>query len=423
MKNLLSRYHSIIILICIFSCSSNDSDNLEDSLLMNAVEGNFSLQTQQDVNDFGDLNYESVNGSIVIGNSNSVSNITSLEPLSNIKAIFGFLAIQNNPQLTSLNGLDNLQFMCFDEPSSIAIRNNESLIEISALGNLNSCELMGLTIENNNSLTNIDAFSNITTLSNMTLDGNDQLLDLSPFDRLENIVNLTLVDGNFSDVGFNNLNSCDQLLISSCNNLTHVNSLSNLNNLRVLAVGLPGAYLQYTYDPNMSNESLASMWDDYKEMYEGMDAVPYEEPTNKVKENFHNWLDEQTNDKTTIINIAQTGVKKGPIVMWRKWASVAAVLVCVFGFWTVYEHNQNAEIILADVSHQMETLMEQQSSTARIKAIRVNYNPNDLSVNRKMIQVLIDVLNKDKSRLRNGQTYTETSVYHRVAAASPPPTL
>jgi len=259
MRNPLVKYYSIIFLVCLCSCSSNENDNVEDSLLMNAIEGHFVLESQQDVNDFGELNYESINGSIVIGNNNSMSNITSLEPLSNVKAIFGFLAIQNNPQLTSLYGLENLQFMCFEEPSSIAISNNATLTEISALGNIDYCQSMGLTITNNNNLTNIDAFSNMTTLAQITLNGNDQLLDLSPFNSLESVENLTLVDGNFSNMNFNNLNSCDRLHISSCNNLTNVNSLSNLTSLRVLEIGLPSAYLQYTNDPSMSNQSLKSL--------------------------------------------------------------------------------------------------------------------------------------------------------------------
>ena len=98
-----------------------------------------------------------------------------------------------------------------------------------------------------------------------------------------------------------------------------------------------------------------------------------------------------------VVNIAQTGVRKGPIVMWRRWAGVAAVLICVFGFWNMYENNREAVNTLADVSMQMETLMKQQSSTDRIKAIRVNYTPDANGVDDKMINVLINVLNKDES--------------------------
>ncbi len=249
----------LIVILLVFSCSSNDDENLEESLRLNAIEGHFMLETQQDVNDFGELNYESIDGSLVIGNSTGVSNITSLEPLNNIKAIFGFLIIQNNPQLASLSGLENLQYMCDAEPTSISIRNNETLTEISALQNINYCDMMSLSLEDNESLTNIDAFSSITDISQITLKSNEYLIDLRPFNSLERIGHLNLVDGNFSNIGFDNLNSCDKLHISSCNNLVNVNSLSNLTSLRVLEVGLPSAFLQYTYEPILSNQSLASL--------------------------------------------------------------------------------------------------------------------------------------------------------------------
>ncbi|TXD83816.1 hypothetical protein ESY86_07150 [Subsaximicrobium wynnwilliamsii] len=258
MNYCIKNNYFFIIILSIFSCTTDD-DNLEESLRLNSIEGNFLLETQQDVNDFGDLNYESIDGSLVIGNSTGMSNITSLEPINNLKAVFGFLSIQNNPQLTSLSGLENLRYMCHSEPSSIRIINNDGLTEISAISNINYCDMMSLTLKDNNSLSNIDAFSEIRNLSQIILQSNENLIDLSAFNNLEQVRYLALIDGNFSNVGFNNLNTCDTLHIVSCNNLTHVNSLSNLTNLRVLELGLPGAFLQYQYDPILSNQSLASL--------------------------------------------------------------------------------------------------------------------------------------------------------------------
>jgi len=146
-----------------------------------------------------------------------------------------------------------------------------------------------------------------------------------------------------------------------------------------------------------SNEELTSIWNNFKDLYEDMDSVPQEIPSENVKDRFYDWLEDESDNKTKVVDIAQKGVKKGPIIMWRKWASAAAVLVCVFGFWSMYENNKTVENTLADVSIQMETLMEQKSSTDRIKAIRVNYNPNAGGVDDKMIKVLIDVLNNDVS--------------------------
>ena len=248
----------LIILLSFFSCSTED-ENTENSLMTNAVEGHYALETQQDVNDFGELNYSSIDGSLVIGSCCTESDITTLEPLNNLQGIFGFLIIQNNPQLTTLNGLENLNYMCDDEPTSIAIDTNESLNDISAISNINYCESMSLSLSNNNTLSNINAFATIRKLSQLTLESNENLVDLSPFDSLEEIGFLNLIGGNFSNISFSNLNTCNKLHISSCNNLINVNSLSNLTSLKVLEVGLPSAFLQYTYDPLMSNQSLTSL--------------------------------------------------------------------------------------------------------------------------------------------------------------------
>lgn len=146
-----------------------------------------------------------------------------------------------------------------------------------------------------------------------------------------------------------------------------------------------------------SDEKLKAIWSSYEELYHGMESVPLDIPSDLVRDKFYNWLGAQNGQEARVVDIAQNGVKKGPFLIWRKWAGAAAILICVFGFWKMYEHNQNVENTLADVSNQMKTLMEQQSSTERIKAIRVNYNPNSTSVDDKMIQVLIDVLNNDQS--------------------------
>jgi hypothetical protein len=254
----MKKIYLFILLSSIFSCSSDD-DNIEQSLKLNSIVGHFSLETQQDVNDFGKLNYTSIDGSLVIGNCCSLSNITTLEPLNNIEGIFGFLIIQNNPQLTSLNGLEDLQYMCDSEPTSISIDNNETLTDISAINNINYCEMMSLSLADNNKLTNINAFSEVKNLSEIILQNNKNLIDLSPFNNLEKIGFLTLIGGSFSEISFNNLNTCDKLHITSCNNLTNVNSLSNLTSLRIIEVGTNDVFQQLTYNPILSNQSLSSL--------------------------------------------------------------------------------------------------------------------------------------------------------------------
>ncbi|MEM9547730.1 MAG: HEAT repeat domain-containing protein [Bacteroidota bacterium] len=146
-----------------------------------------------------------------------------------------------------------------------------------------------------------------------------------------------------------------------------------------------------------ADENLKKIWRGYRELYSDLNSIPQDKPSPKVKERFDVWLEDQIPSTAKVVDFAPKDVKKGPVILWRKWAGAAAVFIGLFAFWNLYEHNRQVEDTLADVSLQMEELMDQQSSTARIKAIRVNYNPNTTSVDDKMIQVLIDVLNQDQS--------------------------
>lgn len=154
---------------------------------------------------------------------------------------------------------------------------------------------------------------------------------------------------------------------------------------------------QHLVEEIKNDATLLSIWNSYEVLYEEMETVPQEIPSAIVKNRFEGWLAAQEIDNTKIVDIAQNDTKKRPLILWRRWAGAAAVLLCVFGFWKVYEYNQNVQSQLADVGNQMAILMEQQSSTERIKAIRVNYSPSANNIDDKMIQVLIDVLYEDKS--------------------------
>ena len=180
-----------------------------------------------------------------------------------------------------------------------------------------------------------------------------------------------------------------------------------------------GAYEQLMKEIEV-DETLKQVWKGYKELYIDLDSVPPDEPSSKVKHRFDIWLEDQVSQSEKVVDIAAKGVRKGPILLWRRWAGVAAVFIGLLGFWNLYEHNLQVENTLADVSLQMEVLMAQQSSTARIKAIRVNYNPNSNSVDDKMIQVLIDVLNEDESsnvRLAAVETLAQYIQQERVREA------
>ena len=141
-----------------------------------------------------------------------------------------------------------------------------------------------------------------------------------------------------------------------------------------------------------ANEELEGIWKSYQELYMDMAAVEEAIPSPSLRNNFQNWLEEEA-VSTEMPQASSTIISMN----WRRWAGIAAIFVCVFGFWRMYEHNVMVEKSLAQVSSQMENMMSQQSSTERIKAIRVNFNELDQNTDKNMIEVLIRVLHNDES--------------------------
>ena len=137
------------------------------------------------------------------------------------------------------------------------------------------------------------------------------------------------------------------------------------------------------------NDDLAEMWENYQQLYSDIDLVPTDKPNLSVKYNFNKWLSEEAEAIENQTNKS----KVVSLLPWRKWASVAAVFVCVFGFWQMYNQNQQLGSSLAN----LESLMQVQSPTERIKAIRVNYNQDESDVDSEMIEVLVNVLFTDQS--------------------------
>lgn len=137
------------------------------------------------------------------------------------------------------------------------------------------------------------------------------------------------------------------------------------------------------------DKDLTDMWENYQQLYSDIDLVPIDKPNLAVKHNFIKWLNAEAEGLKN-----QTG--EGKVVRlfpWGKWASVAAIFVCVLGFWQMYNQNQQLGSSLAN----LESLMQVQSPTERIKAIRVNYNQDQGDIDSEMIDVLVNVLFTDQS--------------------------
>lgn len=185
--------------------------------------GDVILSSEMDMKSFM-MNYsncQNINGDLIIGgsSSSSLSDITSLSPLSNIVSVSSRLVVRNNSLgLSSLDGLDmlttiggNMNLFNNDGMTSLSgldaltsvgvnvtIDNNEELIDLAGLGALATIGA-GMTITNNPSLTSLMGLENITEIRRfLTIASNNSLASMTGLD------NLVTVGGNL-DVR-NNLN-------------------------------------------------------------------------------------------------------------------------------------------------------------------------------------------------------------------------
>ena len=152
------------------------------------------------MNAFGANCYSEVNGTLSIGislgdaSSGIVSDVTDLSPLSSIRIINGYLRIENNANLTSLNGLQLLEINSAGlnadglsiEPSGILIGNNDLLTNFNGLESLQSINGELYAFHNDN-LKDLVGLTNLTSVSNVLLTANDEMTSL---DGMPNITNM-----------------------------------------------------------------------------------------------------------------------------------------------------------------------------------------------------------------------------------------
>lgn len=91
----------------------------------------------------------------------AANDITNLDALSNLVAIWGNLALENCPQLTDITGLSNLTVVHPD--GELEIENCDALESLDGLQGLGSCH--NLEIKDNDALTDISALENLSAVS------------------------------------------------------------------------------------------------------------------------------------------------------------------------------------------------------------------------------------------------------------------
>ncbi len=128
----------------------DDFEIWKDSTLVtedNCLQGGITFETQEQIDNFASeySSCKKINGDLIIQSNGS--NITNLDGLSQLTSINGLLKIQSNPDLISLNGLENLDFRCI---SALEIIDNTSLAICDEINICNYLEEGGAaTITNN----------------------------------------------------------------------------------------------------------------------------------------------------------------------------------------------------------------------------------------------------------------------------------
>ncbi|WP_396636077.1 T9SS type A sorting domain-containing protein [Maribacter sp. R77961] len=243
------------------------------------------LNTQEDVFRFGNCNFSSVNGSLTIFDDSSGTAITDLSPLSSLISISGTLSLNACASLNTLTGLNNLTFvneLIIDTMSGLTslsgldgltdigterllINNNANLASLNGLQNLTAIGPASddgnvndaLTINLNNSLTDIAALSNLTELRGL------QLSQLPVLTSLEGLHNLTEVFGFGIEIrsmdileNLNGIRSLNTVSALTINGLDSLNSLQGLENLTT-ATNL----LRIENNPSLTNvDELSSLF-------------------------------------------------------------------------------------------------------------------------------------------------------------------
>ncbi|MDT0620384.1 InlB B-repeat-containing protein [Croceitalea vernalis] len=202
---------------------------------LGTFDGDVNLETQEEINEFGNLCYTGISGNLSISGLNS-SSITDLSALSNLKEVGGEIAIVFHSNLNNFSGLENV-----DSASGLRISNVSNIENLDVFNNL----IQGV-IDSNKvdfsiaigacpELTSVTVFSGITQLKNLRLGSLNKLETLDGFQFLEHVSD-TMILGNFPLMSeYNNLENLRtvgiQLTLSFTTSFLSLEGLGNLESV------------------------------------------------------------------------------------------------------------------------------------------------------------------------------------------------
>ena len=225
------------------------------SLFQKTFEGNVTLSSQQEVEDFGSEKYTTINGSLEITGS-----ITDLSPLENLAIINYAFHLRSTSQLTTIKGLDSLEAVNASYFfHGIRIENNKALKSLEGLERLTANNGHFYIIDNDQ-LVDLNGLNNFSYnhFGEFRVEGCDQLSNLHGIEKfqwldgdvmikdnpvLENITafgNLSFINGRIRIInnptlqnleGFKNLLKVDGIELYDNNQLSDLSGFCNLDTI------------------------------------------------------------------------------------------------------------------------------------------------------------------------------------------------
>ncbi|WP_299212087.1 hypothetical protein [uncultured Dokdonia sp.] len=233
----LKYFMITLLLVVMSSCNSeDDTSSFNDSSLNGTIyEGNLRLNSQSQLELYGELGITKVTGTLYITSQSSEGAVNDLTSLNSIMEV-GSLEIEDNPILERLEGLENIQ------TDRVYIADNELLENINAL-DLSSIPLSYLALINLPNLNDFSSLSNVEEIGTF-------LFQRLPLTNLESLSNLKRI-GTFSLSNMDNLENLESLNLEYITNVLAITWNDNLQSLEGLeSIQEVGQYCEVTIRSN-----------------------------------------------------------------------------------------------------------------------------------------------------------------------------
>jgi len=201
--------------------NGDDITNLNELIVLTSIEGYLNIE----------------------GNDSLIS----LDGLENITTVGDYLQIGGasyylgNRMLSNISGLENLASL----GGGLFIERNIALTSLTGLENLTSIDRGTLIISGNNALTSLTGLENLTSISGwLMINSNWTLLNLTGLEKLNSVGGTLLIDGNhllINLMGLENLTTVEGYLNLSLNlSLTSLSGLDNIEAGTITGISIYG---------------------------------------------------------------------------------------------------------------------------------------------------------------------------------------